>query len=453
VYGTKGVADSSNYPPGRGSYSNWKDADGNFYLFGGYNLGSSWNDLWKYDWHTNVFTWISGPSSAGGNGTYGTQGVPDSNNIPPSRYENRCFWQDACGEFWLWGGIQEGGNGWVYNDLWKYQPPTKEWTWVSGENNGNYAGTYGTQGVSSPTNEPPAKFGAPGWMDSTGNLWMFGGGISGFSAQKNDLWRYVPDSTYCISQQQPINFAAVDTTICEKFCIDFFDSSLNNPVSWLWNFQGGTPDSSTQKNPANICYQNPGVFDVTLITTDAGGNSDTLTLDNYITVYTNPFAPVITQTGNVLSCTPASSYQWQLNSVDIPGATNQAYNMLQSGLYTVVIGDENGCNAQSSVDASLVGISGVEENFLVTVFPNPSDGSFMVELLNGQMAAVVSLCVTNTLGQEVFSSVEKITVADWKKEIDLSDDARGIYFIEIKTKNADADSDFFVVRKKILITE
>ncbi len=66
VYGIKGVADSSNYPPGRGAYCNWKDADGNFYFFGGYNLGYSWNDLWKYDWQTNVFTWISGPSTPGG---------------------------------------------------------------------------------------------------------------------------------------------------------------------------------------------------------------------------------------------------------------------------------------------------------------------------------------------------------------------------------------------------
>src|ERR1043165_1046441 len=137
VYGTKGVADSSNYPPGRGAYCNWKDSDGNFYFFGGYNLSYDWNDLWKYDWHTNVFTWVSGPSSTGGVGTYGTQGIPDINNIPAARYENRTFWQDACGKFWLWGGIQESGNGWVFNDLWNYKPSTQEWTWVGGENNGN----------------------------------------------------------------------------------------------------------------------------------------------------------------------------------------------------------------------------------------------------------------------------------------------------------------------------
>jgi PKD repeat protein len=86
----------------------------------------------------------------------------------------------------------------------------------------------------------------------------------------------------------------------------------------VMGISGGNPGSSTLQNPSNICYQNPGVFDVTLITTDANGISDTLTLANYITVYTNPFAPVITQNGNVLTSSSATSYQWQLNSVDIP---------------------------------------------------------------------------------------------------------------------------------------
>src|SRR6185295_11760888 len=103
-------------------------------------------------------------------------------------------------------------------------------------------------------------------------------------------------------------------------------SSLNNPTSWLWEFPGGNPSTSTDQNPMNICYNTPGTYDVTLITTNAGG-SDTLTLSNYITVYTNPFAPLISQTGNTLTSTPATTYQWQLNSVDIPGATNQSYTI------------------------------------------------------------------------------------------------------------------------------
>ncbi|HYV91850.1 MAG TPA: PKD domain-containing protein [Chitinophagales bacterium] len=252
--------------------------------------------------------------------------------------------------------------------------------------------------------------------------------------------------TISFSLASQTSFATSDTDICEKFCINFYDSSQNNPTSWLWNFPGGTPGSSVDQNPTNICYQNPGIFDVTLVTSNANGIFDTLTLSNYITVYTNPFAPVITQNGNTLTSTSAASYQWQLNSLNIPGATNQSYTITQSGLYTVIIGDANGCNAQASVDASLVGISDMEENSFVNIFPNPSSGSFIVEWLYGQMVGNVLIDVVNTLGQNVFSSTEIISSPNLKKEIELSDVARGVYFIEIKTEDE-------FVRKKILIAE
>src|SRR6185369_4295293 len=80
------------------------------------------------------------------------------------------------------------------------------------------------------------------------------------------------------------SFSASDTTICQKLCMDFFDQSGNNPTSWKWSFPGGSPSSSTQQNPTSICYNNPGVYDVTLITTNYLG-SDTLMLTGYITVY------------------------------------------------------------------------------------------------------------------------------------------------------------------------
>ncbi|MEO5675223.1 MAG: PKD domain-containing protein, partial [Chitinophagales bacterium] len=141
------------------------------------------------------------------------------------------------------------------------------------------------------------------------------------------------------------DFIAADSTVCEKFCINFFDQSTNNPIGWNWNFEGGDPASSAIQNPL-ICYAIPGVYDVTLITTSANG-LDTLTLPGYITVYPTPLFPSISQFGYTLTSSVANSYQWQFNAVDIPGATNQSYTILQTGFYTVIIGDSNGC--QNSV--------------------------------------------------------------------------------------------------------
>jgi PKD repeat protein len=239
------------------------------------------------------------------------------------------------------------------------------------------------------------------------------------------------------------NFAANASAICEKYCTSFLDQSLDSPTLWLWLFPGASPPSSTDQNPINICYTVPGTYDVTLITTNANG-ADTLTLSNYITVNPTPPSPTITQVGYTLTSSPASSYQWQLNSLDIAGATNQSYDVLQTGLYTVVIGDSNSCKNSASKYVLITGVEDISYNMNVSIYPNPSSGSLTVELLNLENASEVSIDATNTVGQEVFSSLEKITSADCKMRIDLSKTVPGIYFIEIKTENE-------FVRKRILI--
>ena len=253
------------------------------------------------------------------------------------------------------------------------------------------------------------------------------------------------------------NFSATDTSLCEKFCIGFFDSSTNNPTAWQWIFPGGDPSSSTDQNPINICYHVPGIYNVTLITTTANG-SDTLTLTNYITVYPTPPFPTITQAGFTLTSSPSDFYQWQLNSYDIPGATNQSYIVTQSGYYTVVVGDSNGCVNSVSQTVLIEGINDVNvDDSNISIYPNPSSGSFTVELMNETGAGEVSIVVLNTLGQKVFSSTASQSdgiADDWsagfhseKKQIDLSDAARGIYFVEIKTENKFVRSKFIIINE------
>ncbi|HYV90619.1 MAG TPA: T9SS type A sorting domain-containing protein [Chitinophagales bacterium] len=246
-------------------------------------------------------------------------------------------------------------------------------------------------------------------------------------------------------------FAASDTDVCEKFCVDYFDLTLNS-FEWHWTFEGGSPSSSTNQNPTSICYNFPGTYDVTLIFTNANG-TDTLTLPDYLTVYATPPPPAITQAGYTLTSSAANSYQWQFNSTDIPGATNQSYTVLQSGYYTVIVGDANGCINSWTTYVLISGIEDADDEAGIFIYPNPSSGSFIVEWLNGLMADEVQIDVVNTLGQIIFSSADAPSIGTSsfsegmhsdKKEIDLSNMVSGVYFIEIKTTNVFA-------RKKILL--
>lgn len=78
------------------------------------------------------------------------------------------------------------------------------------------------------------------------------------------------------------NFSGTPTTVTVGGTVNFTDLSTNTPTSWSWTFAGGTPATSTSQNPA-IVYNTVGVYDVTLIATNASGN-DTEVKAGYITV-------------------------------------------------------------------------------------------------------------------------------------------------------------------------
>ena len=260
-----------------------------------------------------------------------------------------------------------------------------------------------------------------------------------------DYWIIKFCDTTSVNNSAQVSFNVNDTNLCEKFCTSFTDQSTNNPTAWQWQFSGGDPSSSYLQNPNNICYNIPGVYDVTLITTNPFGN-DTLTLHNYITVNPTPPIPTITQTGYTLTSSAANSYQWQLNSVDITGATNQSYTVLQTGYYTVLIGDSNSCKNSTTQYVLIDGIPDVQSDAGISVYPNPSSGNFTVEFSKAASDGMVTIDVLNTLGQKVYSAYESLSSEPFVRGIDLSDFPSGIYFVEIKT-----DHEFFSM--KVLIQE
>ncbi|MEO5674274.1 MAG: kelch repeat-containing protein, partial [Chitinophagales bacterium] len=425
-YGILGIPSPANTPGGRNPYCVFKDRYENFWLFGGIVSGSKLNDLWKLDPATVEWTWMGGTNQLNSDGNAGTQCFSDSGFYPSARGENRACWTDSCGNFWLFGGSYTG----KLNDLWVYRPDSNDWTFSSGSLSMNEIGVYGTQGVSDPANKPGGRYGATGWYDSSGNIWLFGG-LAGI--EMNDLWRFVPDPDCPLSECLPISnlpsssFSATDVAICEKFCISFIDSSTNNPVSWQWEFPGGSPSASADQNPTGICYATPGTYDVTLITTNAFG-SDSLTLPDYITVNPTPPFPTITQVGYILTSSPASTYQWQLNAVDIPGATGQSFTILQSGTYTVIIGDSNGCVNSASKEVVITGIVEVNDHSAISIYPNPSSDQVFLHIasLHNNQAATIS--VINVLGKTILQ--QKVTWND-QVALEVKNLSPGIYLLTV----------------------
>jgi N-acetylneuraminic acid mutarotase len=204
IYGIKGTPDADNVPGARYGSAAWTDGTGSFWLFGGYGRDSAGNenllnDLWRYDPDTAEWTWVSGSDTVSQEGIYGIKGTPDADNVPGGRYGS-AVWTDASGKLWLFAGfgLDSAGTRQYLNDLWRYDPDTAEWTWMSGSDTARQTGVYGTQGTPAPDNMPGSRYESVAWTDtSTGDLWLFSGyGLNSGGGERslNDLWRYDPDT-------------------------------------------------------------------------------------------------------------------------------------------------------------------------------------------------------------------------------------------------------------------
>jgi len=197
-YGTLGQAATGNTPGARIGAATCVDKSGNLWLFGGGGFdatghGGRLNDLWKFD-GTN-WTWESGSNATYTYAIYGTKGVAAAGNVPGWRWFSAA-WADSSGNIWIFGGEGNGSpndsEDDYLNDLWKFDG--SNWTWMAGANVGSQNGIYGTKGAAAAANTPGARGYAANWVDSKGNLWLFGGqgrdSASTGPVDLNDLWEF-----------------------------------------------------------------------------------------------------------------------------------------------------------------------------------------------------------------------------------------------------------------------
>ena len=213
-YGTLGTPSLDNAPSGRTEAATWTDGRGHLWLFGGFLTQGSqlytMNDLWEFAPETGEWTWQGGSSSppcsivqsnmqCAQPGVYGTRGAPAAGNFPGGR-DSAASWTDKDGKLWLYGGsgFDSMGQWGELNDLWQFDPDTKQWTWENGDatlpgtGHGD-PGVYGTMGTPAAGNNPGGLSTAFTWTDGNGNGWLFGGlGFdgNGIVGLPNNLWEF-----------------------------------------------------------------------------------------------------------------------------------------------------------------------------------------------------------------------------------------------------------------------
>ena len=135
---------------------------------------------------------------------------------------------------------------------------------------------------------------------------------------------------------------------CEPLTVQFVNTSVGQVDSYLWTFEGGNPSTSTDADPI-VVFENAGVFDVTLVVTNAAGADEIIQTD-VIEVFEQPttnFTSIVTDLEVVFTnlSANADSYEWNFGDGNTSSAENPIYTYAESGDYTVTLTATNDCGS------------------------------------------------------------------------------------------------------------
>ena len=215
--------------------------------------------------------------------------------------------------------------------------------------------------------------------------------------------------TLSSTAQSLADFRSDTTIVCESVVVYFNDLSISDTtiITRLWEFEGGTPATSSTQNPV-VVYDTAGVYNVKLTVADENSNVDSEIKTEYITVRKRPVAAFILSPAqdyfltdtfslssffydftsqSILDETPNDilkySYYWDFgDGVFVDSTSSLIYKFQNSGDYSVRFVINAGKECTDTADASVT----VEDIKLVpNIFTPNGDGinDFLTIKTNG----------------------------------------------------------------------
>jgi hypothetical protein len=181
--------------------------------------------------------------------------------------------------------------------------------------------------------------------------------------------------------------------------------------------------------PSGAVYTTSGIY--TDIIPNAAGCDSVIT----ILLQVNTVNVQVSQVNATLTAAASgATYQWIdcANNTPVAGATSQAFTALANGSYAVIVIDSNCMDTSACFTVTGIGIAEQEFASVVTLYPNPGNGQFTVDL--GASYSNVTVVVTDLAGRVVFTS----DVNDAQLIPVELEGAAGIYTMQVRAGDATA---------------
>jgi len=206
-----------------------------------------------------------------------------------------------------------------------------------------------------------------------------------------------------------IAFTAPDT-LCAGDCGQFM-GNFTNADSVRWTFPGGTPSTSTARNPGLVCFDEVGEYTILVEAWNEAGAAPPQVFDVVVTTRPDLSAgpdqtinsgATIQLTASFATGSPTGEFTWQpFEMVDDFTAQTVSTSPDESTIFIVYFKQDMGCTA---VDSVKVNVNFVAAIGVPTAFSPNGDGRNDVLFVLGQGIARMEFKIFNRYGLLVFES-------------------------------------------------
>ena len=215
------------------------------------------------------------------------------------------------------------------------------------------------------------------------------------------------------------------------FCAgDSLELTAGSSAGWnyQWSYNGIAIPGATA---ATFMARQAGNYRVEV---SVNGACQQVSAPTVIAVLPKPKA-TITQTGNTLTASTGTTYQWYLNGNAIPGATSQTYLPMASGLYAVEVADGTCSDISPELQVTLTGVSPEWMAASIKVYPNPGKGLFNLEI-SDRKTGELNFIVRDLTGRLIQQQTVKKSGNELKHILDLRHLPAGMYLLEMNRNSS-----------------
>jgi PKD repeat protein len=276
-------------------------------------------------------------------------------------------------------------------------------------------------------------------INATSYFWTFDGGVPATWVDPNPIVSFSLGGVYLITLtatnafgtstfsqnigiNAPVAIAGNDTTICLGTTTQL---NASGGITYLWN----PPTGLSADNVANP-VATPLISTLYSVTVNDGN----CTAQENVLITVNPLpTPIISDSSNylVVDSNLYYLYQWDLNGINISGATFPNVFPNQIGDYTLTVTDNNGCSATSNmINVTVVGVKNLITDNIIIVYPNPASQSFYLRF--NPDIEILTIKLLDLAGKILIDKTVSNISKNQLIKFDIDDLSEGIYYLQAK---------------------